>query len=103
MKLLILTAVSAFEQQIKRALKTAKVSAFSYTHVTGYTEASNDDMDDNWFSSSAGEHNSILFYAFVQDELVDQVMERIDSFNEQEASISSVHVSVVDILKQNKF
>jgi nitrogen regulatory protein PII len=103
MKLLLITAVSSFENEIKVALKKAQVAAFSYTKVTGYKDLSGQEMDDNWFTSSIGEHDSIVFYAFVQDELVDSVIEIIDTFNEKEESYSHIHVAAMDIVKQNKF
>lgn len=103
MKLLTITAISSFENEIKSALKRAKVSAFSYTSVTGYKDLSDQEIDDNWFTSSMGEHASVLFYAFVQEEVVDQVISIIDHFNEREQSESHIHVAAIDILKQNKF
>ena len=102
MKLLIITAISSFENEIKSALKKAKVSAFSYTSVTGYKDLSGQEMEDNWFTSSIGEHASVLFYAFVQEELVDDVISIIDQFNEQGQSDSHIHVAAMEIIKQNK-
>lgn len=103
MKLLLITAVHAFEKEIKSALKKAKVSSFSYTRVSGYTDPGKLDLDDNWFTSGVGEHDSLLFYAFVFDGLVEAVIKEIDSLNEKEVSHSHIHVSVIDIIKQNKF
>ena len=103
MKLIIITAVSSFEKAIKKALKQTRVSTFSYTRVTGYKELVDLPMDDNWFSSSVGEHDSILFYAFVQNELVDDLIRVVDGFNEEEESGSHIHIAVMDIVKQNRF
>ncbi|MCG8306169.1 MAG: hypothetical protein MI975_02180 [Cytophagales bacterium] len=103
MKLLIITAVSTFEKPIKSALKKAHVNAFSYTRVTGYKNISDQPQNENWFSSNIGEHESILFYVFLQDELVDRVNENINALNKQEESNSKIHVAVVDILKHNEF
>ena len=36
MKLLIITAITAFEEDIKQLLKSAHVATFSYKHVTGF-------------------------------------------------------------------
>ncbi|MEQ9405949.1 MAG: hypothetical protein RIM99_20325 [Cyclobacteriaceae bacterium] len=102
MKLLVITAVSTFEKPIRESLKKARVGAFSYTQVTGYKDLKDQPMGENWFSSGVGEHKSVLFYAFVPNELVDLVIQNIDSMNEMEESHSKIHVAVLDILKHNK-
>ena len=58
MKLLIITAITEFEKEIKQQLKKAKVSTFSYKNVIGYRDNTEDAIESNWFS---GEMNKSLF------------------------------------------
>jgi nitrogen regulatory protein PII len=101
MELLIITAARAFEKEIKGTLKKAGVKSFSYTDVVGYTESKSQSMSDNWFASSAGEQQSVLFYAFVQKTNVDDVLMAINLINETEESLSKIHVAVMDIKRSN--
>lgn len=102
MELLIITAAREFEKDIKLLLKKAQVKAFSYLDVTGYKDVSNEPMSANWFASSAGEHQSVLFYAFVQKDLVKEVMVEIKEVNSRTESLSKVHVAVMDIKTTNE-
>lgn len=101
MELLIITAARAFEKEIKSSLKKSGVKSFSYTEVVGYIESNSQSMADNWFASSAGEQQSVLFYAFVPKTNVDQVLEAIKIINEKEESLSKIHVAIMDIKQSN--
>ena len=101
MELLIITAARVFEKDIKTLLKKGGVKTFSYTDVTGYKDPEKQSMSTNWFASSVGEHQSVLFYAFVPKITVDEVMVQIKNLNEIEQSHSKIHVAVLDIKRMN--
>lgn len=102
MDLLMITAVSQFEKDIKLLLKKSGVGAFSYMDVTGYKDLSDQPMETNWFASDIGEHRSVLFYAFVQKELMDGVLDLIDKLNSGQETQSKIHAAVLDIKKTSK-
>lgn len=97
MKLLIVTSIKAFEKEVKSVLKKADVKTYSYRDVTGYRDASELSIQANWFANDMNEGEAILFYAFVKKENVDMVFDMVTAFNEKEASLSSVHVAVINI------
>ena len=69
MKLLIITAVAAFEKDIKKMLQQAEVTTFSYQEVKGFQDTSKVESETNWFGSEMNETDSFLFYAFVKNRL----------------------------------
>lgn len=73
MKLLIITAIAIFEKDIKQMLKEAEVKTFTYKEVKGYNDISEEAIEKNWFASEINETESILFYAFVKKENVDNL------------------------------
>ena len=101
MKLLIITAIKQFENEIKQQLKKAKVSTFSYKNVIGYRDNTEDAIESNWFSSEMNKSESILFYAFVKKENVDMLFESINEFNTKQETLSKIHVAVLAIEKSN--
>lgn len=101
MKLVIITAIVAFEKDIKAILKKADVKTYSYREVTGYKDFSDSAAADNWFASDSNETESILFYAFVEKEKVDQVFLLINEFNAVQESLSDIHLAVLNIEKSN--
>lgn len=99
MELLIITAVQAFEEDIKKLLKKSKVMAYSHMDVNGYKDLSEEPQEDNWFASGSGEHKSALFYAFVEKEHVDTVLDAIKSLNDEQDTKSHIHALVLEIKK----
>ena len=99
MELLIITAVQAFEADIKKLLRKNQVKAYSHMDVNGYKDLSGEPQDDNWFASGTGEHKSALFYAFVAKEHVDAVLKAIKALNDEQESQSHIHALVLEIKK----
>lgn len=97
MKLLIITAVKSFKKEIKNILKKAEVKAYSYKDVTGYRDASELSIQENWFANDMNEGEAIFFYAFVKKENVDLVFDMVTGFNEKQETTSTIHVAVVNI------
>ena len=101
MKLLLITAVSEFEKEVKQILKKGNVKTYSYKEVIGYRNASEDALGSNWFGTEMNENESIMFYAFVEKENVDIVCSAITEFNAKQETLSHIHSAVLNIEKSN--
>ncbi len=101
MKLLLITAVAEFEKEVKQILKKAQVKTFSYREVTGYRNTSEDAIESNWFGSEMNENESIMFYAFVEKENVDLVLNLVAEFNAKQETLSHIHTAILNIEKFN--
>jgi hypothetical protein len=101
MKLLIITAIAAFEKDIKKMLQQAEVKSFSYRDVKGYKDHSEEGVETNWFVTEMNETDSLLFYAFVKKDNVDLLFDLVSGFNEKQETESNIHVAVVNIENSN--
>ena len=101
MKLLIITAITEFEKDIKILLKKANVRAFSYRNVMGYKDVSEEFIETNWFASEMNETESLLFYAFVKKESVDLFFQLVADFNAKQETKVQLNVAVLNIEKSN--
>ncbi|PJJ08312.1 hypothetical protein CLU83_1572 [Flavobacterium sp. 1] len=101
MKLLLITAVKEFENQIKQLLKKATVQSFSYQEVKGLKNSSGEAIESNWFGSEINETDSVLFYAFTAKEKVENLFELVADFNKEQESLSHIHIAVLTIEKSN--
>ncbi len=101
MKLLLITAVAAFEKEVKQLLKEASVTIYSYKHVVGYRDATQDSVENNWFGAEMNENDSILFYAFVKKEKVEAFFKIVENKNNEHKSASRIHVASINIEKSN--
>lgn len=101
MKLLIITAIKIFDKEIKQILKEGGVKTFTYKEVKGYHDISEEAIESNWFASEVNETESILFYAFEENEKVTQLLDLVAAFNEKQETVSHIHVAVLNIEKSN--
>ena len=101
MKLLIITAVAAYEKDIISILKKSNVKAFSHQEVKGYRDTTQEAVGSNWFAGDTNEYESLLFYAFVNNGSVDEVFSSVEDFNNKQETLSKVHLAVVDIERNN--
>jgi nitrogen regulatory protein PII len=101
MKLILITAIAEFGKDVKQILKKANVKTFSYKEVKGYRDGSEDAISSNWFGTEMYESDSLLFYAFVQKENVDNVYDFVKLFNEKQNFESHIHLAILNIEKTN--
>ena len=104
MKLITITAIQEFEVDLKKILKKSKVNAFSSTSVNGFVRNENPNMEDNWFGGETGNTRSILIFAFVQTDCLDEVFKSIEIFNQKQESesASKIHIAVLNVEKSNQ-
>lgn len=101
MKLLIITSVKEFEKEIKQILKKAEVKRFSYQDVNGFSDASGEAIEGNWFASERHTNESLLFYAFVPKENVAKVFDLVAQFNAKQETASHIHLAMLPIERSN--
>lgn len=97
MELLIVTGVQAYKSDIKQLLINAGVKVFSITGVTGYKELDEVQDNSNWFSTESGEHQSVLFYAFAENNKTEAVLNSVNEFNMAQNTQSHMHAAVLNI------
>lgn len=101
MKLLLITAVSDFEKEIKQLLKKVNVKSYSYNNVKGVSNTTTEELNSNWFGAEHIENDSVVFYVFVDKEKVDHFFEQVDLFNSKLDSVSKIHLASFNIEKHN--
>jgi hypothetical protein len=69
--------------------------------VKGFKDNSEEALEANWFAAKEQEIESILFYAFVDKERVDELFEMVKDFNAKQISKSNIHLAVLNIEKSN--
>ena len=101
MKLVLITAIAEFEKEVKKMLKEAKVKSYSYRDVKGFRDASEENVESNWFGSEMNETDSIVFYAFILQQNLETLFEEVNQFNKEQKTISKVHLAVFSVEKYN--
>lgn len=101
MKLLLITAIKAYETDIKEILENAAVSKYSYKEITGYSGDTQESVVGNWFAQENNETDSVLFFAFVGKEIARDVLALATAFNDKQILPSQMHVAILNIEESN--
>ena len=97
MKLLVITAVKAFEERTKKVLKENEVHAYSYGPVSGYRHTELKPGQGTWFGSGIDQVSSLLFLAFVTADTAQQVYAAIEESNRTCDIPSRLHIAIMPV------
>ena len=96
MKLIIIIANKAYEKDIQNMLKESEVKVFSKNDIDGFRFNGSRQLSDNWFGGTKGDENSILFFAFLDEDKISSVFDRIKEYNTALES-STVHAFCLNV------
>jgi len=99
MKLLIVTAVKSYEKEAVKLFKQAGILAFSNTDINGFRALDQEDLIDNWFSSSTQNVKSVLFFTFAEEEKIDLLLKELEILNARIESENPLRAIVLNIEK----
>lgn len=95
MKLLLITCIEEFENDVKNILKHSGVKAFSYQSVKGYKNGKEADVS-NWFVASDSPVDSLLFVAFIESGSADEIFAKAERFNVGRGASSRLHLTCIN-------
>lgn len=99
MKLVIVTAVEQFQNDVLKLFKKANIENFSSSDIDGYKNISSLLMASNWFSAGKGGNESSMFFSFTDEEHIDSLFKLIEEFNTNLETNNPLKAVVVPIEK----
>ena len=97
MKLLIVTVVDQFDEDILRLFKKANIESFSGSEIDGYKQQTSLLMTSKWFPVVKGGVESSLFFSFTEDAKIDVIFSLIEEFNKNLVTNNPIKAIVVPI------
>ncbi|MCA0131684.1 hypothetical protein [Winogradskyella alexanderae] len=81
MKLVIVTAVEEFQNEVLKLFKNADIESFSTSDIDGYKSSPNLLATSSWFPSIKGASESHMFFSFTEQEQIERLFHLIAEFN----------------------
>ncbi len=97
MKLVIVTAVEEFQNEVLKLFKSAKIDSFSTSDIDGYKNSPNLLATSSWFPSIKGGNESHMFFSFTEDNSIDKLFDLIQEFNDNLETNNPIKAIVVPI------
>ena len=99
MKLVIVTAVEEFHQEIIKLFKKANIENFSEYDIDGHKNTASVLVASSWFSGQKSSNESILFFSFTEDKNIEDLFSLVQEFNQNLETNNPIKAVVVPIEK----
>ena len=96
-KLLIVTVVSYYEEQVLKLFKEVNIESFSGSRIKGYRDVPTIVANSSWFPSQKGGANSIMFFTFADEDKIDLFFSLAEKFNKDLKTNNPIHAIVAPI------
>ena len=77
MKLVIVTAVEVFQEEVLNIFKKANIKNFSSSDIDGHKNRTSVLVASNWFSGVKSSNESTMFFSFTNEEKIETLFELI--------------------------
>ena len=99
MKLVLVTAVEEFQEDVLKIFKKANIENFSSSDIDGYKNSPQLLMASNWFSAGKSGNESIMFFSFTNKEKIDDLFKLLEDFNSNLETNNPLKAIVVPVEK----
>lgn len=100
MKFVIIQSVKAYHHELQEIFKSIKINAYSEMDVEGFMEQADGPTDfANWFGSRKNPYNYMVSFMFLADDKADELLQRIDGFNQTVEALSPINAYTVAVEK----
>jgi hypothetical protein len=97
MKLVIVTVVEEFHEDVIELFKKAGIDSFSESDIDGYKNVPSLLMASNWFSAKKGSNESNLFFSFTDEVHIEVLFDLIKEFNSNLETNNPIKAIVVPV------
>lgn len=100
MKFVIIQCAEAYHYELEQIFKEIHINAYSEMNVEGFMKNVDGNVDiSNWFGSEKKPYRYIVSFAFLMEDKANELLERINDFNDDVKTIRPVNAYVVGIEK----
>ena len=99
MKLLLVTSVEEFHNDIIQMFKDAKIESFSESDIGGHKKNSSVLVSTNWFAAEKSGTQSNLFFSFTEEKKIDKLFLLLEEYNQNLETNNPIKAVVLPIEK----
>lgn len=101
MKLLIVTSLKEYQQNVSKIFEEAQIKVFSVSKTIGHKDDHQQNLLDNWFASGEEEFDSIVMFSFTADTNAFTALELINKYNETTVSGFPIRAFIIPVEKSS--
>jgi tRNA A37 methylthiotransferase MiaB len=83
MKLLMITSLKEYSDQVAAIFKEAGIGVYSATDTIGFKGEQEHNLMDSWFGMGEARFDSVCLFSFTEDEKAQQGLQLVKNYNNQ--------------------
>lgn len=101
MKLLFVTCLEDFKNDVIKIFHEAHVKVFSFMEATGVKDERDVNLLDDWFGNKDGEFRSLILFSFTSSETAAEAMRLIKTYNETDGKRFPIRAFIMSVEDSN--
>lgn len=101
MKLLIVTCLKEYQNDVLKIFKQAQITACSMADVTGFKNDQAEDLLDDWFASGDEKFDSQVLFSFTNNKNAEEALELVTVYNKKNETAFPLRAFIVLVEKTN--
>lgn len=97
MKLIIVTGIVEYRDDIAAMFKKAQVPVFTESETTGHNNTMPVNLQNNWFGKDRETYQAVMFFSFTGEEQAAQLMSSVDAHNKQTELSFPIHAFILPV------
>lgn len=97
MKLIIVTGIVEYRDDIAAMFKKAQVPVFTESETTGHNNIMPVNLQNNWFGKDRETYQAVMFFSFTGEEQAAQLMSSVDAHNKQTELSFPIHAFILPV------
>jgi len=94
MKQVIVLSIKDYESELQKILKGLEIPTFSKVDIEGCRNTKGGADLSNWFANRADSDFSVMYFAFVLDEVAELILDAIQYWNESTGGQNPMHAFI---------
>lgn len=99
MKLIIVTALKEYSEQVAAIFKKADIHVFSATDTIGFKDGAEQNPLDSWFGAGDARFDSVFLFSFTGNENADKTIQLINLYNQEQPGDFPIRAFVLPVEK----
>ncbi len=96
-KLIALTVVKELEKDAISLLKKAGILTWSTINMEGHKQYNENHIENNWFSSSHNNVDSVLLFSFTENEKIEGLIHLLNEFNQKSDCSNPIKLAAMHV------
>lgn len=97
MKQVIVLSIKEFESELQTVLKGLEIPVFSKVDIEGCRNTQGSVDLSNWFASSSDPDFSVMYFAFVPDQVANQILDGVQEWNNSKREQNPMHAYLLPV------